>query len=276
AVRHSGGSVRSVDVLTGEGTVTVSAPAFVLSAGLGTPGLLGPLARTLGVRTRLTYMLVCRTGQDLPEAFCLPADSAQGLFVASRPAGRERVYLMSTFVNFWASDEDEAARRSWLGAASRVLAHHLPGLWEDPAARWGLYPACKVEVDAPDQAGGGLPEGGVFDLGWDNALTVLPGKLVLAPLFAEECLNRLGRLTDLDRLREASAPGGSPAASPPPGAFTAGSGPSPAPGVPSASPWAAEDWEMTPLFTRAELFDPPTPHHDPAAPHGKDNDRWSA
>ncbi|WTO33955.1 FAD-binding oxidoreductase [Streptomyces achromogenes] len=269
AVWPSGRSMRAVDVLTGEGTVTITAPAYVLAAGLGTPDLLGPWARTLGIRTRLSYMLVCRTGRDLPHAFCLPADSAQGLFVASRPLGPDRVYLMSTFVSFWASTEDADARRSWLGAASRVLATHLPGLWEDPEARWGVYPARKVEVDAP---GGGLPEGGVFDLGWDNAVTVLPGKLVLAPMYADRALERLARLTGLDRLRGPSLRGASL-----PGWPLPGPGPLLAPHGPGDSPWAAEDWEMTPLFTRTELFDHPEPYHPvPAPPTRKETHRWSA
>lgn len=259
--RLSGRAVSELEILTDEGTTTVSAPAYVLAAGLGTPGLLGPWARALGMRTRLSYMLVCRSGRDLPGAFCLPADSAQGLFVASRPAGRDRVYLLSTFVNFWPSAEDDDARRSWLTAAGRVLATHVPALWDDPDARWGLYPAGKIEVDLPDE-GGGLPEGGVLDVGWDNAVAVLPGKFVLAPLYADRCVERLARLTDLDRLR----------------------GPSPVtPGSPTGpygsgdSSWAAEDWEMTPLFRRAELFDGPVPaRRVPAPSQWKETDRWSA
>ncbi|MFH9725967.1 FAD-dependent oxidoreductase [Streptomyces sp. NPDC017254] len=258
--RLSGRAVSALEILTDEGTLTVSAPAYVLAAGLGTPGLLGPWARALGMRTRLSYMLVCRSGRDLPGAFCLPEDSAQGLFVASRPAGRDRVYLMSTFVNFWPSAEDEDARRSWLGAVSRVLATHVPGLWDDPDARWGLYPAGKIEVDVPDD--GGLPEGGVLDVGWDNAVAVLPGKFVLAPLYADRCLDRLARLTDLDRLRDPSpAAAGSPLG----------------PYGPGESSWAAEDWEMTPLFSRAALFDGPGPARlVPAPSQRKENDRWSA
>lgn len=258
--RLSGRTVSELGILTDEGTTTVSAPAYVLAAGLGTPGLLGPWARALGMRTRLSYMLVVRSGRDLPGAFCLPADSAQGLFVASRPAGRDRVYLLSTFVNFWPSAEDEDARRSWLGAAGRVLATHVPALWDDPDARWGLYPAGKIEVDLPDE--GGLPEGGVLDVGWDNAVAVLPGKFVLAPLYADRCVERLARLTDLDRLR-----GPSPVTPEPP-IGTYGSG---------DSSWAAEDWEMTPLFSRAELFDGPGPaRRVPAPSQWKEIDRWSA
>ncbi|MFD7964720.1 FAD-dependent oxidoreductase [Streptomyces zaomyceticus] len=259
--RLSGRAVSELEILTDEGTTTVSAPAYVLAAGLGTPGLLGPWARALGMRTRLSYMLVCRSGRDLPGAFCLPADSAQGLFVASRPAGRDRVYLLSTFVNFWPSAEDEDARRSWLAAAGRVLATHVPALWDDPDARWGLYPAGKIEVDLPDE-GGGLPEGGVLDVGWDNAVAVLPGKFVLAPLYADRCVERLARLTDLDRLR-----GPSPVTpESPTGPYGSGD-----------SSWAAEDWEMTPLFRRAELFDGPVPaRRVPAPSQWKETDRWSA
>ena len=255
-LRQAEGHLTAVEVLTAHGTVTVDGTAFVIAAGLGTPALLGSRTQTLGARTRLSYMLVCWSRQDLPPAFCLPADRTQGLFVASRPCDTERAYLISTFVSFWPSLEDGDARRSWLRAASRVLAEYLPDLWNDREARWGLYAARKIEVSGG--RGNGVPEGGAFTLGWDNAVAVLPGKLVLAPLYATECLRLLSKTIGLSPPTRLE-----PAARPATNAAAAGPG---APGRPTED-WAAEDWTMVPRFTRSELFDDSTPLPYSGVPH---------
>lgn len=134
-------TVTAVDVLTTGGPLTISAMQFVLAAGAGLERLLAPSGRHTVLRRRLSFMLVCHTELPLPPAFCLPADEAQGLFVASRPAGSGRRYLMSTFVNFWPNERNVLARALWLQGIGRVLAEHVPELWHDPHARWGLYPA---------------------------------------------------------------------------------------------------------------------------------------
>lgn len=222
------GRLDAVDVLTADGPVTVAAPYFALTAGFSLTPLLAPLRRATRLRRRLSFMLVCQTDQPLPAAFCLPTEEAQGLFVASRPTPHGRCYLISSFISFWLGKDPVMARAMWLAGIARVLAEQLPTLWHDRAARWGLYSAPKTELASAQ--GHGLPEGEVLDLGWPNTVPVIPGKFVLAPLYAQQAADRL-LAAGADRVV----------------------GPTPDGDFPSPG-WAAEDWRLVPRLTRGELF----------------------
>jgi hypothetical protein len=207
------------------------APHYVLATGLGTTRLLPEAGRH--VQVRISFMLVCRSAQRLPHAFCLPGVEAQGLFASSRPLGAERVYLISNFVSFWPGPELRVAHSRWLRGMARTLAEQIPSLWDDPGTKWGVYTAPKV--DLTESAGYGMPEGGLLPLSYRNLTAIVAGKYVLAPRQARRAVAALPR-----GLGRAGAPGAA--------GITSLARP-----LPSVE-WAAEDWTKTPMTTRQALF----------------------
>lgn len=226
AVIADGPDISAIDVVASGQVTRISAVAYVLAAGLGIPALV--LGGRPTFRKRVSFMLVCETTADIPHAFCLPSDEAQGLFAVSRVRPGHRAFLLSNFASFLPSGDHRVAMAFWLRGMERLLARFVPAIWDDDRAAWGVYAASKLESAGPPAW---VPGGAVTTGGWRNGVVVAPGKLVLAPVYARRAVGliegMLGHLTVGKPGRRRVHP---------------------------ADAWASEDWERVGKVSRKNLM----------------------
>lgn len=220
---------RAVSVQAEGRSVSIAADGFVLAGGAGLPELVPDLALT----RRLSFMLVV-SGFDLPESgLAVPEQDALGLFVVPRRKVGSRVLLISNFVSYAPDTDVRYSEANWLAGIAPTVLSHLPQVWSDTTARWGIYPAVKAEPARDLVLGVTGPA--VWSTQYGNVWAGVPGKLVLAPVLAERLATKLlngpqrrdsGAATDWRELLS-SLP---------------------------AVPWGPEEWEVTPLVRRETLF----------------------
>jgi hypothetical protein len=217
-------------VHAGPRAVSIRATAFVLTSGTGIGGLLpGPdVSRRL--THRLSFMLVVRSDSVCGTGLAIPEQEALGLFAVPRTRDGQRYLLLSNFVSYSPGIDISAARSNWLAGIVPTMARFLPGVWAAPDALWGLYAAVKVEPVRDLAVGVAGPA--EFSTAFANVWAGVPGKLVLAPILAE-------RLAD-------NVAGHVPGRCPPPCDDLAGV-------LPPVS-WGPEEWQLTPLVSRATMF----------------------
>jgi glycine/D-amino acid oxidase-like deaminating enzyme len=221
-----GPDISAIDVVASGHVTRISAVSYVLAAGLGIPVLV--VGGATSFRERVSFMLVCETSAEIPHAFCLPSDEAQGLFAVSRARPGHRAFLLSNFASFLPSGDYGVAMAFWLRGMGRLLARFVPMIWDDDHAAWGIYAASKLESAGPRAW---VPGGAVTTCGWRNGVVVAPGKLVLAPVYARRAVSliegMLGSLTVAKPGRRRVQP---------------------------ADAWASEDWERVGKVSRRQLI----------------------
>lgn len=180
-----------VQLLVGSEMLEVEAKHVVLAAGIGTAAIIaGTLGRFRSVPSvRTSYMLVIR-GQALRQlSLILPENQFYGIFMVSRPAGTETVWLVSNYLSYSGRcDEWGVPARTWLRATLRTLEQLFPVL-RDQDLRWGIYAAPKAEFRVDPEY---MPEGGVIEnLGLTNVTAVWPTKLTLAPIITQRIVDQI-------------------------------------------------------------------------------------
>ncbi|MEV0461281.1 FAD-dependent oxidoreductase [Catellatospora methionotrophica] len=224
-----GNTARSLTVRAGQRLFRVRADAFVLAAGAGIAALLPRAAPADRLAHRLSFMLVARSAAAPAHALAIPEQEALGLFTVPRTGGGHRYSLLSNFISYAPTADLSHSRANWLSGIAPTVRRFLPGLWESPDTRWGVYAAVKAEPTRPVALG--APTMAMLPTGHANVAAGVPGKLVLAPLMAQA-------------LAEAVSGHARPAPA----------APAAAPDALPDLPWGPEEWEITALVRRSTLF----------------------
>lgn len=178
------GRVDAVAVEGDESTQVLRAQFYIFAAGVDNPRLMASGTTFYGrAAARTSYMLVLE-GDDLPPISAIfPEHELYGLFIVSRNGPPVR-WLVSDYVSFAGTTQTERAARMWTAALISTL-HRYSTITHISGLRCGLYHAPKAELRAdPRQLGSYAIE----DYGFDNAITVAPTKITLAPVLARETL----------------------------------------------------------------------------------------
>jgi glycine/D-amino acid oxidase-like deaminating enzyme len=222
-------------VRAGERIVRLSADAFILANGAGIGTILSDPTLSHSITRRLSFMLVVRSSAVCERGFAIPEQEALGLFGVSRLDARDRYLLLSNFLSYSAVAGIGYSQTNWLRGIRPTIERFLPDIWSAEDALWGVYPAFKVEPTR--RLALGVASMSVVPTTFDNVVAGVPGKLVLAPLLAEQLADAVTPYTP----------------------------PRPEPGVPrwltterlGALPpawWGPEEWEVVPLVRRSTLF----------------------
>jgi glycine/D-amino acid oxidase-like deaminating enzyme len=180
-------TVGAAEVVLRDGTVVeLEASAFVVAAGTGSIDLISSVAsaRGRGVN-RTSFMLVLR-GELPTVSMIVPDHESYGLFLVSRRAGDDGVWLVSNYLSFAGTATSSAATSLWVRAVARTLAR----LTSIPLSElsWAFYAAPKSELRPDRQV---MSEHSVEDYGFRNCFVASPSKLTLAPLLADKVVTEV-------------------------------------------------------------------------------------
>lgn len=224
-----GTAAEQLRVAAGECEYDVSAAGFVIAGGTGLDPLLPGIP---GLTRRLSFMVVARSATVGETGVAIPEQEALGLFAVPRLVGTRRFLLISNFMSYAPPAHLGDVRRSWLNAMRSSIRRFLPDLWAADDARWGVYPATKVEPARHLVLG--MPRAMLLPSPYANVAAAVPGKLTLAPLVAERLAEAV--LPFASRTRAAAQAVDTVVDLLPP------------------ARWGPEEWEVIPLVRRATLF----------------------
>jgi glycine/D-amino acid oxidase-like deaminating enzyme len=235
---HTGAKAESLLVKVGQRILRLHADSFVLANGAGISAVLPDPNLSSLVTGRLSFMLVVRSSAVVESGIAIPEQEALGLFAVPRKRNdsRSQHLLLSNFMSYAPSADITYSRANWLAGIRPTLKRFLPEIWDDLDALWGIYTAVKVEPRR--RLALGVSNMAVLPTFFDNVVAGVPGKLVLAPLLAEQLADAVAAHTRSfkDLSGSASAADALLDQMPP-------------------AQWGPEEWEVTPLVRRASLFE---------------------